>query len=119
MKNPIRTGTMIALAAGSLFAASCKKNEQSRPAPAAETKPAPAAETKPADKQPDTAKPAAPDEKTAKVHCQGINECKGKGSCKSAANACAGQNGCKGKGVVDVDTEEACKTQGGTVTANM
>lgn len=33
-----------------------------------------------------------------KVKCEGVNACKGKGSCHSDANACAGQNGCKGKG---------------------
>jgi len=112
MKNPVRTGTMIAIAAGTLFAASCKKNEQPKPAPTTEAKPA-------ADTQPDKDKPAAPDEKTAKVHCQGVNDCKGKSGCKSTANACAGQNGCKGKGFVDVASEEECKTKGGTVMAGM
>ena len=49
-----------------------------------------------------------------KVHCQGVNACKGKGACKSADNACKGQNGCKGKGFVDM-TEKQCKDKGGTV----
>ena len=35
---------------------------------------------------------------SAKVHCQGVNSCKGKGACHGASNGCAGQNGCKGKG---------------------
>ena len=50
----------------------------------------------------------------AKVHCSGVNECKGKGGCKSAHNSCAGQNGCKGKGWVDMDAKE-CKDKGGKV----
>ena len=55
-----------------------------------------------------SAKPAG------KVHCQGVNACKGKGGCKSAENSCKGQNGCKGKGFVDM-SEKACKDKGGTV----
>lgn len=95
MKNPVRTGTMIALAAASLFTAACsKKGDDSS------TKAAPAAE------------------KTAKVHCQGVNDCKGKSGCQTAENACAGQNGCKGKGFVEVASEDECKTKGGTVMAS-
>lgn len=52
--------------------------------------------------------------KEAKVHCQGVNSCKGKGGCKSADNSCKGQNGCKGKGWVEM-SEKACKEKGGTV----
>lgn len=52
--------------------------------------------------------------KEAKVKCQGINECKGKGSCATAANACAGQNGCKGKGWIAV-TAKTCKAKKGTI----
>lgn len=95
MKNPVRTGTMIALAAASLFTAACSK------------------------KSDDSSKPAPVVEKAAKVHCQGANACKGKGGCKTAANACAGQNGCKGKGYVDVASDEECKAMGGTVMAKM
>lgn len=50
----------------------------------------------------------------AKVHCQGVNGCKGKGSCHSSANSCAGKNGCKGKGWVEM-SEKECKAKGGTV----
>jgi uncharacterized membrane protein len=49
-----------------------------------------------------------------KVRCSGINECKGHGACKSAANACAGQNGCKGQGVVETSKAE-CDKKGGKV----
>ena len=51
----------------------------------------------------------------AKIHCQGVNSCKGKGSCHSAANSCAGKNGCKGKGWMEM-TEKECKDKGGKVT---
>jgi hypothetical protein len=54
--------------------------------------------------------------KEAKVKCQGINECKGKGGCASATNDCAGKNGCKGKGVVEATAKE-CKDKKGTVVA--
>ena len=30
--------------------------------------------------------------------CKGLNDCKGKGGCKTTENACKGQNACKGKG---------------------
>jgi hypothetical protein len=51
----------------------------------------------------------------AKVHCEGVNSCKGKGSCHSASNACAGKNGCKGKGWMEM-SEKECKDKGGKVT---
>jgi hypothetical protein len=50
----------------------------------------------------------------AKVHCGGINACKGKSECKTATNACKGQNSCKGKGFVST-TKEECDEKGGTV----
>jgi len=34
----------------------------------------------------------------AKVHCDGVNACKGQSACQTATNACKGQNSCKGKG---------------------
>jgi len=49
-----------------------------------------------------------------KVHCMGINDCKGKGACKSAKSSCKGMNDCKGKGWVD-STEKECKAKKGTV----
>jgi hypothetical protein len=52
---------------------------------------------------------------SAKVHCEGVNSCKGKGSCHSAANSCAGKNGCKGKGWMEM-SEKDCKDKGGKVT---
>ena len=61
-----------------------------------------------------TAIPLAVHAEDAKVHCSGVNECKGKGACKSAGNACAGKNGCKGKGWIEM-TDKECKDKGGKV----
>jgi hypothetical protein len=116
MTPSLKHGMMIAMAAGSLFAAACSKSDDKGKAPPAATKP----EAAKAD--PGTAMPAAttpPAEQTAKVHCTGINACKGQGGCKTAANACAGQNGCKGQGFIDIASADECKTKGGTVTAGM
>ncbi len=41
---------------------------------------------------------AAKDMGEAKIHCDGVNSCKGKSACQTANNACKGQNSCKGKG---------------------
>ena len=54
--------------------------------------------------------------KAEKVHCAGVNSCKGKGACHSADNACKGQNACKGKGWIEL-TEKACTAKKGTVVA--
>ncbi len=48
------------------------------------------------------------------VMCDGVNACKGTGSCTGANNACAGQNGCKGQGHVKMSKED-CKAKGGKV----
>jgi hypothetical protein len=96
MKNPVRTGTMIALAAGTLFAAACA--------------------SKTAGSQPTTPNTA---ERTAAVHCMGANACKGQASCKTDKNACKGQNGCKGQGWVETASADECTTKGGTVAPGM
>jgi len=49
-----------------------------------------------------------------KVHCYGVNACKGKAECKTAANDCKGQNGCKGKGFVGM-AAKACLDKGGVI----
>jgi hypothetical protein len=54
----------------------------------------------------------------AKVHCQGVNSCKGKSACNSASNSCAGKNSCKGKGWIEL-TEQECKAKGGKVVPAM
>lgn len=90
------------MAAGGLFFSACKKEEKT--GSTTETKPA-VTETKPAEQ---------PAEKTAKVDCGGVNECKGQGTCKGETHGCGGQNECKGKGVLAM-SEEECKAKGGTV----
>ncbi len=52
---------------------------------------------------------------TAKVHCLGINSCKGKSDCHSPKNACKGMNACKGKGWNFAESAKACEDAGGTV----
>lgn len=49
---------------------------------------------------------------SSKVHCYGVNACKGKGGCKSVNNACRGKNACKGKGFVTV-SKAKCEKLGG------
>jgi hypothetical protein len=51
---------------------------------------------------------------STKVHCAGVNACKGKSACSTASSGCAGQNGCKGKGWIEL-TEKECKDKGGKV----
>jgi hypothetical protein len=34
----------------------------------------------------------------AKHACKGLNDCKGRGGCKTELNSCRGQNECKGRG---------------------
>jgi uncharacterized membrane protein len=50
----------------------------------------------------------------AKVHCVGVNSCKGTSECKTASSSCKGQNACKGQGWVSL-TKADCDTQGGKV----
>jgi hypothetical protein len=48
------------------------------------------------------------------VVCDGINACKGQGSCHGAGHACAGQNGCKGQGHTKTSKDD-CLTKGGKI----
>lgn len=50
----------------------------------------------------------------AKVHCAGINSCKGQTACKSASNECKGQNSCKSKGFLSLSKSD-CAAKGGSV----
>ena len=52
MKNPLRTGTMIAIAAAGLFASACSKKDDAG-----------------------QAKPAAAEKTAANIHCDGANDC--------------------------------------------
>ncbi|MFI5344788.1 MAG: hypothetical protein ACHQ51_00285 [Elusimicrobiota bacterium] len=52
-----------------------------------------------------------------KVHCLGVNACKGKSECSvEGKSQCKGQNACKGQGWVSL-TAKSCKKQKGTVEA--
>lgn len=48
------------------------------------------------------------------VVCDGINACKGQGSCAGKGHACGGQNGCKGQGHTKT-TADDCKAKGGKI----
>jgi hypothetical protein len=114
VKN-FKGGALIAIAAGSLFASACKK--ENKPAEAQKVEQAaPPAPAKPEDKP--AVAPAEPDkpaqEQVAKVDCAGVNACKGQGTCKTDKHGCGGQNACKGQGVLAM-TEDECKAKGGTV----
>ena len=52
---------------------------------------------------------------TGKVHCLGVNSCKGKSDWMTPKNTCAGMNACKGQGWVFKDSEKACLDEGGKV----
>jgi len=93
MMNPLKNGTLIAITAASLFAAACSKKTADNGAAG-----------------------SASADKTAKVHCQGVNDCKGKSACMTAKNSCAGQNACKGQGMVEM-TAGDCTAKGGTIMA--
>jgi hypothetical protein len=47
----------------------------------------------------------------AKVHCEGVNACKGQSACKTASNECKGQNSCKGQGFVELTQKECTATK--------
>jgi len=48
---------------------------------------------------------------SAKVHCAGVNACKGTSECSTAKNSCAGQNACKGQGWISLTQEECSQAQ--------
>ena len=52
----------------------------------------------------------------AKVHCYGVNTCKGTSDCKTAKNDCKGQNSCKGQGFKEM-TAKKCTAAHGSLTA--
>ncbi len=48
------------------------------------------------------------------VICDGVNGCKGQGTCAGKGHACAGKNGCKGQGHMKT-TADDCKAKGGKI----
>ena len=88
MKTPMKMkGAIIAAAVGSLFVARAALADVHHDGEAKEAK---------------------------KVHCHGVNECKGHGKCGTATHDCAGKNACKGKGWISLSADE-CKGRGGEV----
>lgn len=56
--------------------------------------------------------------KEEKVHCYGVNKCKGTGGCAGAGHACAGKNACKGQGFVELDKDDCLRMKDGRLTAD-
>ena len=50
-----------------------------------------------------------------RVHCFGVNSCKGKSDCMTPKNSCAGANSCKGQGWSFKESAQACTEAGGKV----
>ena len=50
----------------------------------------------------------------AKLHCFGVNSCKGLNDCKTEKNECKGQGSCKGLGFLNM-TQADCDKAGGKV----
>jgi len=47
-----------------------------------------------------------------KVHCYGLNSCKGNSDCKTAINSCKGKNSCESKGFKAVKAKECLEKDG-------
>ncbi|HYB98746.1 MAG TPA: hypothetical protein VEC57_06375 [Candidatus Limnocylindrales bacterium] len=60
---------------------------------------------------------AAEKAESEKVHCYGINACKGTGDCSGKGHPCAGQNACKGQGHINLPKELCLRIQGGHLVA--
>ncbi len=58
----------------------------------------------------------APAAEGDKVHCYGVNKCKGTGACGGKGHSCAGENSCKGQGFLDMDKETCLKIEGGRLS---
>jgi hypothetical protein len=56
----------------------------------------------------------ASDKSDEQIICEGINSCKGHGSCAGAGHSCAGQNGCKGQGHTKTSAKD-CTAKGGKI----
>ena len=52
---------------------------------------------------------------TDQVHCYGVNSCKGKSDCKTAASGCKGMNSCKGQGFKAMGAKP-CLDNGGIIS---
>jgi len=52
-----------------------------------------------------------------KVHCYGINSCKGTGDCSGKGHACAGHNACAGQGHINLPKDVCLRIKGGHLVA--
>ncbi len=83
---------------------------------AAAAMPVIAADMPKTDDKPAPAKKAPAKKAAEKVHCFGINSCKGKSECAvDGKSACAGQNACKGQGWITLASAKKCTAKKGTV----
>jgi hypothetical protein len=54
--------------------------------------------------------------KAEKVHCFGVNSCKGKSECAvEGKTGCSGKNACKGQGWISLASAKKCVAKKGTV----
>jgi hypothetical protein len=96
------TQTLMTAAVTGMLAGAC--GGQSSPAPAApaggEAAPAPVAssDAAPAPTADDRTPVPNSSSQPSKHACKGLNDCKGRGGCKTEVNTCKGQNQCKGRG---------------------
>lgn len=51
-----------------------------------------------------------------KVHCYGVNKCKGTGDCGGKGSSCAGTNACKGQAFIDLSEKDCLRIEGGRLT---
>jgi hypothetical protein len=97
------TNTLMAAAVAGILAGAC--GGEATPPPATPAAEAPAAEAPAAAPPADASAsvndriPADNDSSTPSKHaCKGLNDCKGRGGCKTDLNTCRGKNECKGRG---------------------
>lgn len=46
-----------------------------------------------------------------KIHCEGVNACKGQNDCSTAKNGCKGMGACKGQGFLSMTQAECDKAK--------
>jgi hypothetical protein len=93
------TNTLLAAAVTGILAGAAACGGQATPEPAAPAAEAPAAPMAGADPHPNDRIPADNDSGSPSKHaCKGLNDCKGRGGCKTDLNTCRGKNECKGRG---------------------
>ena len=96
MTNSLMAAAVTGILAGA--AAACGGQASPPAAPAAEAPGAPMADATTPEPVNDRI-PADNDSGTASKHaCKGLNDCMGRGGCKTELNTCRGKNECKGRG---------------------